>query len=88
MAKISSCQVQGRYQYHELRVLCVCVCRFVSLEEGQGEVPCSLILLHKRSTEDTEVVGHVRLHAVAGRPAALLVEGCECSPQPPESVYS
>ena len=53
------------------RVAC---CRLVSLEEGGGELPCSLVLLH---SEAEKVVGHVRLYAVAGNTAGVLVEACE-----------
>ncbi|CAI8024378.1 N-alpha-acetyltransferase 80 [Geodia barretti] len=44
--------------------------RLINLEEGEGVLPCSLVLLHN----DQEVVGHVRLHAVSGRSHAVLLE--------------
>ena len=52
--------------------ICACV-RLFSLEEGEDDLPCSLVLLHKNG----QVVGHVRLTAVAGHSGAVLVEACE-----------
>lgn len=52
--------------------------RLISLEEGEGDLPCSLILLQKcQQSGGTCVVGHVRMIAAAGRPRAALVEACK-----------
>lgn len=52
--------------------------RLISLEEGEGDLPCSLILLQTcQQSGDTCVVGHVRIIAAAGRSRAALVEACK-----------
>lgn len=52
--------------------------RLISLEEGEGDLPRSLILLQKcQQSGDTCVIGHVRMIAAAGRPRAALVEACK-----------
>ena len=58
-------------------------CRLVSLEEGEGDLPCSLILVHQcQQSGETQVVGHVRLAAAAVRPKGVLLEACELVAQP------
>ena len=49
--------------------------RMASLEEGEAALPCSLVMLCVNSQVGrSEVVGHARLVAAAGRPEAALVE--------------